>query len=146
MDKVEGDSGSDKAVDSLPPSVPLANNVVIKLPAFWPDAAEVWFAQADAQFVYHMVAVLLQEVAVQLLDLICTPPSVEPYKVLKEQLITLYSLNDYQEFEALVSLPLSNDKKSSQLMNQMLALLRDDYKPDFILPGLFLRLLPAEVH
>ena len=30
-------------------------------------------------------------------------------------------------------------------MNRMLALLPDDYKPDFILHGLFLRRLPVEV-
>ena len=57
--------------DVLPPTVPVANNVAMKLPAFWPDAAEVWFTQADAQFVikamnvsntkfYHAVAVLPQ--------------------------------------------------------------------------------------
>ena len=57
----------------------------------------------------------------------------------------LYSLNDYQRFEALVSLPLTGDKKPSHLMNSMLALLPDDYKPDFILCGLFLRFLLIEV-
>ena len=30
-------------------------------------------------------------------------------------------------------------------MNRMLTLLQDDYKPDFILQGLFLRCLPVEV-
>ena len=33
-----------------PDAVPVAANVSMKLPTFWPDAAEVWFAQADAQF------------------------------------------------------------------------------------------------
>ena len=53
-----------------PPSVPVA----LKLPIFWPEAAEVWFAQADAQFAiksitvsktkfYHKVANLPQDVA-----------------------------------------------------------------------------------
>ena len=62
-------------------AVPVASNVSMKLPIFWPDAAKVWFAQADAQFkirrvmlskakFYHAVAVLLQEVASQILDLI----------------------------------------------------------------------------
>ena len=79
----------------------------MKLPTFWPDAAEVWFAQADAQFAirnltvsktkfYHVVAVLPQEVASQILDLIRAPPARDPYGVLRERLITLYTLNDYQ--------------------------------------------------
>ena len=133
--------------DAIP--VVASSAVHIKLPTFWPDAAEVWFAQADAQFAirnisssktkfYHAVAVLPQEVASQILDLIRAPPLGDPYEVLWEGLIKLYTLNDYQRFEALVSLPLSGDQKPSHLMNRMLALLPDDYKPDFILRGLFL--------
>ena len=112
-----------------PDAVPVASNVSMKLPTFWPDAAKVWFAQADAQFAiwnltvsktkfYHEVAVLPQ-----ILDLIRAPPAGNPYGVLREQLITLYMLNEYQRFEALVSLPLSRDQKPSHLMNRMLALL-----------------------
>ena len=118
----------------------------MKLPVFWP---EVWFSQADAQFAmgsvtvsktkfYHAVAVLPQEVASQIRDLIRAPPAGDLYRVLHERLITLYTLNAYQRFKALVSLPLSGDQKPSHLMNRMLALLPDDYKPDFILRGLFL--------
>ena len=87
-----------------PPSV-VAANVALKLPVFWPGAAEVWFAQADAQFAikaisvsktkfYHAVASLPQDVTAQILDLIRTPPAGDPYEVLKERLTTLYSLND----------------------------------------------------
>ena len=140
--------------ETLPPTIPVANNVANKLPAFWPDAAEVLFAQADAQFAivtvlktkyYHVVAVHPQEVAAQILNLIRVPPARTPYEVLKDRLITLYSLNDYQRLKALVSLPLSGDQKPSHLMNRMLALLPDNYKSDFILQGLFLRNLPIEV-
>ena len=46
MDKVEGDSRSDGAVDSLPLSVLVANNVAMKLPPFWPDTGEAWSPQA----------------------------------------------------------------------------------------------------
>ena len=123
---------------------------------FWPEAAEVWFAQADAQFAiksitvsktkfYHAVASLPQDVAAQILDLIRAPLTGDPYEVLKKHLTTLYSLNDYQRFEALVSLPLTGDQKPSHLMNRMLALLPDNYKPNFILLGLLLRRLPIEV-
>ena len=144
------------SADLLPPPSVVAANVTLKLPVFWPEAAEVWFAQADAQFAiksnsvsktkfYHTVASLPQNVATQILDLICVPPAGDPYEVLKEQLTTLYYLNNYQRFEALVSLPLTGDQKPSHLMNRMLALLPDDYKPDFSLRGLFLRRLPIEV-
>ena len=79
----------------------------MKLPVFWPDAAEVWFAQADAQFVirnvtvnktkfYHTVAVLPQEVALQILDLIHAPQAGDPYVVLRKRLIMLFTLKDYQ--------------------------------------------------
>ena len=137
-------------------AVPLVANVLMKLPVFWPDVAEVWFAQADTQFTsrnmtvsktkfYHAVADLPQEVASQILDLIRAPPAGDPYGVLRECLITLYTLNDYQRFKTLFSLPLSSDQKPSHLMNRMLALLPDDYRPDFILRGLFLQRLPIEV-
>ena len=73
---------------------------------------------------YHAFDVLPKEVAVQFLDLIRTPPApfVDPYKVLKKRLITLYSLNNCQRFEALVSLPLTEDQEPFHLMNWMLAL------------------------
>ena len=67
-------------------AVLVAANVSMKLPTFWPDKAEVWFSQADTQFAirsltvsktkfYHAVAVLPQEVASQILDLIRAPPA-----------------------------------------------------------------------
>ena len=40
---------------------------------------------------------------------------------------------------------LTGDQKPSHLMNRMLALLPDDFKPDFILCGLFLCPLPIKV-
>ena len=40
-----------------PPSVPVAENLALKLPVFWPDKAEVWFAQADAQFAIKSITV-----------------------------------------------------------------------------------------
>ena len=49
------------------------------------------------------------------------------------------------EISALVSLLLTGDQKPSHLMDRMLGLLPDNYKPDFILRGLFLHRLPIEV-
>ena len=140
MSKVDETPELDGEAALLPPSVlsvPVVANVALKLPVFWPNTAEVWFAQADAQFairaitvsktkLYHAVASLPQDVAVQILDLINAPPAGDSYEVLKDCLTTLYSLNDYQRFEALVSLPLTGAQKPSHLRNRMLALLLDD--------------------
>ena len=140
-DEISEPPGLEDISDFFPPSAPaspsLVANVSMKLQVFWPDAAKVWFAQAGAQVAfrnvsgsktkfYHDVAVLPQEVLSQVLDLINAPPAGDPYEVFREGLITLYMLNDYQPFEALVSLPLSGDQKPSHLMNRMLALLPDD--------------------
>ena len=121
-DKVIEPPGLEDISDLFPPSAPASPspvaNVLMKLPAIGPYAAEVWFMQADAQFIirnvsvsktkfYHAVEVLPQEVALQVLDLIRAPIDGDPYEVLQECLITLYMLDDYQHFKALVSLPLS---------------------------------------
>ena len=85
---------------------PIAN-VSMKLLAFWPDTTEVWFTQADTQLTilnisvskakfYHAVTVLPQKIASQILDLIRAPPAGDPYEVLRERLITLYTLNNIQ--------------------------------------------------
>ena len=121
--------------------------VALKLPPFWPESAEVWFALAEAQFnikgisnsttkFYHCVATMSQDGASQMLDLIRDPPASKPYVVFKSRLDKTYALNDYQRFESLISLPLSGDQKPSHLMNRMLALLPEDYKSGFILQGL----------
>ena len=92
MPKVDENPELDGAADILPPpspSVPVAANVALKLPIFWPDAAEVCFAQADSQFairsvtvsktkLYHTVASLPLDVAAQILDLIRAPPAGNP--------------------------------------------------------------------
>ena len=97
--------------DLFPPSAPASPspvvNVSMKLPVFWPDEAEVWFAQADTQFMirnvsvsktkfYHAVVILPQEVDLQILEFIRAPPARDPYEVLQERLITLYRLYVYQ--------------------------------------------------
>ena len=141
-DEISEPPGLEDIRELFPPSAPASpspvTNISMKLPTFWPGAAELWLTQADTQFgirnitfsktkFNQAVAVLPQEVASQILDLIPAPPAGDPYQVLREGLITL------------------NTQKPSHLMNRMLALLPDHYKPDFILRGLFLRRLPIDV-
>ena len=93
MDKVASKSVRDGGVDASPadhsPAASITTSISLKLPAFWPKATKIWLAQADAQFsiknvtvskmkFYHHVAVLPQELAAQLLDIIMSPPAVNP--------------------------------------------------------------------
>ena len=144
-------------VRAEPSSLDLLNTVSVKVPAFWPDSAEAWFVQVEAQFplkgvttsltkFYYCVSSFNQETANQVLDLIKSPPSSEPYEALKKRLLRLFALDDFQHYEAISSLPLSGDMKPSKLMSSMLALLPVGHEPCFFLRGAFLKRLPAEVH
>ena len=137
-------------------SLDLLNTVSVRVPPFWPDSAEAWFIQTEAQFAlkgvtassmkfYYCVSSFNQETANQVLDLIKSPPSDEPYEALKRRLLKLFALDDFQRFEAISNLPLSGDTKPSKLMSSMLALLPVGHKPCFFLRGAFLKRLPADV-
>ena len=139
-----------------PSSLDLLNTVSVKVPAFWPDSAEAWFVQVEAQFAlkgvtasstkfYYCVSSFNQETANQVLDLIKNPPSSDPYEALKSRLLRLFALDDYHRYEAISNLPLSGDMKPSKLMSNMLALLPLGHKPCFFLRGAFLKRLPANV-
>ena len=134
----------------------ILNTVSVKVPAFWPDSAEAWFIQTEAQFAlkgvtvsltkfYYCVSAFNQETANQVLDLIKAPPVEGPYEALKRRLLKLFALDDFQRYEAISSLPLSGDMKPSKLMSNMLALLPVGHKPCFFLRGAFLKRLPADV-
>ena len=75
----------------------IALAVSVKLPPFWPDKTDIWFAQAEAQFKMknitnektkyaYVVSVQDSDKATQVLDIIRAPPAEEPYKALKNRL------------------------------------------------------------
>ena len=57
VDEAPGLGDTEALFPPSPDAVPVAANVSMKLPTFWPDAAEVWFAQADAQFAIRNVTI-----------------------------------------------------------------------------------------
>ena len=69
----------------------------------------------------HSLAPLPQDVACRLLDLVPAPP-VEPYETLRQRLIQMCSLNEFQGYQALQSLPLLSDQRPTELMDKMLIL------------------------
>ena len=148
--------GDKVPVQAEPSSLDLLNTVSVKVPAFWPESAEAWFIQVEAQFAlkgvsssstkfYYCVSAFNQDTANQVLDLIKSPPAADPYGALKNRLLKLFALDDYQRYEAISNLPLSGDMKPSKLMSNMLALLPSGHEPCFFLKGAFLKRLPADI-
>ena len=138
--------GDNVRVQAEPSSLDLLNTVSVKVPAFWLDSTETWFVQVEAHFAlkgvtvsltkfYYCISSFNQETANQVLDLIKSPPSSEPFEALKNRLLKLFALDNYQRYEAISNLPLSGDMKPSKLMSNMLALLPVDHKPCFFLRG-----------
>ena len=57
----------------------------------------------------------------------------------------MYTLSDFQRYQALQSLPLLSDQRPSELMDKMLMLLPEDEKPGFFFRGLFMDRLPTDI-
>ena len=80
----------------------------LKLPEFWGDQPETWFQQVEAVFwrygvkteerkYYLVVCHLPRQVAARVTDALKNPDKVQPYKSLKEHLISAYSVSQFQE-------------------------------------------------
>lgn len=78
--------------------------VSVKLPEFWKTDPEMWFAQAEAQFIlgnvigddtkfYHIVAKLDQSVICHVADLVSNPPPVDKYRSIKDRLVARFALS-----------------------------------------------------
>jgi hypothetical protein len=94
------------AGDDSPP-VPAVAAVTVKLPTFWPKWAEIWFAEAVAQFTLknitvdltkysYVVAALDEETAGWVLNLIRTPPANNKYTSLKTRLVGTFKLMEQE--------------------------------------------------
>ena len=57
----------------------------------------------------------------------------------------MYTLSDFQLYQALQSLPIFYDQHPSELMDKILILLPEDEKPGFFFRGLFMDRLPADI-
>ena len=86
-----------------------------QVPLFFKYTPETWFVHLEAQFdlkqlktsstkFYWCIFALPSEVSNQLTHII-QDPGEDPYQEIKDHLIQLYSLRNYQKYEALINLP-----------------------------------------
>ena len=128
--------------------------VAIKLLAFWPGDPEVWFAQVEAQFrlrritdettkFTHAIASLTKEYAVQVRDLLLSPPSTLPFTTLKQALIRRTLDSESSKLQILTAV--LGDQKPSQLLRNIERLVGGKSIDDGLFRQLFLQHLPRNV-
>ncbi|CAN8022129.1 unnamed protein product, partial [Ixodes persulcatus] len=108
----------------------------VRLPPFWAHHPEVWFLQVEGSFQLanitseevrfsHAQASLPCEVALEVYDILARPPATNPYDSLKTAILELTMLSERKRLQQLVSAEELGDRRPSQLLRQLQALLGD---------------------
>ena len=101
---------------------PTVSAVSVKIPPFWPANPQVWFAQVEAQFATwnitaqrtcfdYIVALLAPEFAIEIRDLLLSPPEDRPYDTLKTQLIQRTAASKQRRLQQLLTTEELGDRK-----------------------------------
>ena len=127
----------------------------VKLPTFWPDMPEEWFAQAEANFrarrissqktKLNLVVVALDPDTLKgVLDLIEEEPNEESYGKLKARLVQSFQLSTVDKIKKAMEMPALTDESPVKLADKMIALTRGASGEE-IVKTMFLAKLPDEV-
>ena len=107
---------------------------------FFKHTPETWFMHLEAQLdiknitksstkFFWCISALPSNVSAQLTHMI-RDLRVNPSQDIKDHLIHLYSLSNYQKFETLINLPFTSDTEPSILMSSILNLYPKNFKSD----------------
>lgn len=127
--------------------------VTLKIPPFWYDSPEIWFAQIEAQFTISstttdiskfntVVGAIESKILTQVSDAVLKPPAQGKYENLKQQIIARFADTEHKKMSKLLSDMALGDKKPSHLLNEMRRLGGDNINEDF-LKTLWLQNLPS---
>ena len=141
-----------------PPQPAHVQAVSLKLPPYWPNDPQIWFAQVEAQFATrgisaqrtrfdYVVANLTPDIAIEIRDLILRPPEENPYDVLKAQLIKRTAASEQRRLQQLLNTEELGDRKPTQLLHRLQQLAGDTpgLLDENFLKELFLQRLPSQV-
>ena len=125
----------------------------LKLPDFWTDKPEVWFARVESQFgtkgitvdktkFDYVVSSLDNSTAGEVEAILTTPPDNNKYDALKTALLAAFGKTQAQKDSELLSITGLGDMKPSALLRRLQSLNSD---PTTLFRAHFLALMPSEV-
>lgn len=117
--------------------------VQMKVPPFWKECPELWFAKLESQFIttgvttdatkYHTVVAALDNIyAMAISDIIRTPPATNKYTAIKQRLISVYADSQQKKLKKMLRELSLGDNKPSQLLRQMIDLASNQITADGI--------------
>lgn len=131
-----------------------AVSLAARIPDFWVDMPEVWFARANAILAPQklsdetkfdlILSKLSKETISELTEIILKPPATEKCKTLKTKLLALYEDTNNARIKKLLRDIELGDQKPSQLLRKMKDLAKENF-PDETLRILWEERLPAQV-
>ena len=130
----------------------------VKLPEFWADDVALWFRQCEAVFASNgmddekqmfnaIVGRLPPSVAVSCRSLLMDidPSESHPYKKLKTHLTRCFGRTDWQLAFAILDAPGLGDRRPSQMLQDMRALMPKGEREGRLFLAHFIRRLPAKI-
>ncbi|XP_071581422.1 uncharacterized protein [Temnothorax nylanderi] len=131
------------------------NRVALKVPPFWTDEPELWFAQLESQFTLGSItqdstkyAYVLSHIetkqAREIKDLITRPPEENKYESIKKALIQRLSISQEQQIRQLLELEEMGDRRPSQFLRHLQALASTAI-PEQLLRTLWIGRLPSQL-
>lgn len=126
--------------------------VGVRIPPFYPDDPELWFAQLEAQFIlsnitsdstkfYYALSHLEHTYVAHVKDIVCTPPSANKYDKLKAELVKRLSASKETKLKQLFLHEDIGDRKPSQFLRHLKNLAGPSI-PDDVLQSLWTGRLP----
>lgn len=117
--------------------------VAIRVPPFWPEEPEIWFAQVEGQFSIsgitndatkfnYVISQLDNKYSREVKDIIINPPATHKYEKLKAELIKRLTASNENKLKQLLMHEELGDRKPSQFLRHLKGLAGVDVPDDFI--------------
>ncbi|XP_036343942.1 uncharacterized protein LOC118753187 [Rhagoletis pomonella] len=130
------------------------NKVSVKIPPFWAERPEIWFAQIEAQFCIAgissditkfntVIASIESHVLAQITEAVLQPPAEGKYENLKKCIIDRFGESEEKKMKKLLSECELGDRRPTQLLRELSGLARDRISNEF-LKSLWLQRLPPQ--